>query len=269
MSGIAHEQFTSSRSSIIYACLAVERPCLLASPEWLTVPWSLNPSAKGSFQRLLDIVIDLPELLSIPTKLWTAKNPSTDLYQQVFRVNKDFKAKLTELEEWWDMWHLEHEEAYWEVPADYSKLEPSHTPTRWSTVYEFTDVLVANDFATYHAIKVLILGLSRYIDSLEPSVKKAHLLSMAKSSQRSGIEICRVVDYHLRDEHRGGGGLLLLFPFRLAWKALGGDTPEGRWLEDVITNTTSGLSGEWTGASSLIFGYYQPRNGLEEIRVLD
>ena len=258
MAGIPHVRFENCRSSIIYACLAADRPCLLAAPEWTTVPWSLDPDQKSLHQRLLDILVDLPQLLRAPTKLWSTKDPPPELFGEVIKTNKELKAKITQLEEWWSVWCEEHPHSYWEVAANFVGLDPDCTPTAWSTEYEFQDLLTAHEFSVFQATKALIIGTSRAIDSLEPNVHSAHLASMAKQARRAALEICRSISYHLRPEHRSGGTILSLFPYRIAWRAYGDtSTNEGRWLQHIVEGVSTGMSGEWSGASGLVRGYYE------------
>ncbi|KZF19234.1 hypothetical protein L228DRAFT_286088 [Xylona heveae TC161] len=57
----------------------------------------------------------------------------------------------------------------------------------------------------------------------------------------AAIEVCRGVHYHLLDHQRSAGELFLLFPLRMAWKALGkSTTPQGRWCENMLRCMVTG-----------------------------
>ncbi|CAG9986769.1 unnamed protein product [Clonostachys byssicola] len=60
--GDAHRLFVDGRFHLIFSALAARKPTPLASPEWLTVPWTKH--SKTSRDLLLDILASLTEIIS-------------------------------------------------------------------------------------------------------------------------------------------------------------------------------------------------------------
>lgn len=131
---------------------------------------------------------------------------------------------------------------------------PTYTPQswfgeidelRWKTVWHFSSPYIANTYRTFHCLIIIAL---RMVSNLEtsgllsvehPCVDGSHQIYAA------AIEMCRCVDYHLMESHKGAGSLFILVPSRAAWKTLGETTPEGQWLMGVVEDISSGDRGRW------------------------
>jgi hypothetical protein len=259
-----YEQF---RQPIIFACLAAEKTCLLATKEWCTVPWSLQPERKSMLQKLMDIIVHVPPLMRTTTYYWRQISPTEEDNAALRDAGRQFKVALDGLDKWLDEFQLKHSSDYWTIPRQVNTIDPESRPTSWRTNYSFRTMNIAEAFIYYHAIRVLCLGVARGIDAINPSASPPRLAAMAAEARACAIEICRTIDYHLNPQRDGAGSVLVIFPLRMVWKALGGNTSEGAWVREIAALIAEGVKGgRWAGLPLLIFGEYDISNGLLGIR---
>ena len=181
-------------------------------------------------------------------------------------INKGVRLLQT-LREWRQRWDDENPDAYFETMP--SALEKHNLTSLWPTVYHFASLQIANSFALYNAVLVIILSLvhalggtdsistemyppnnpagSNFTPSFIPNqsqvtaysslpVPTAQGPAQGSPEMAAAVEICRSVDYIIvRLEAGAVGFTALLMPMRVAWQVLGRNhSVEGQWLERAI-----------------------------------
>lgn len=234
------------------------------------MPWSLQPENKAPLQKLMDILIHFPPWIKSCTRFWTQAFPSESDMNGILEAQRGLRVSRELLDTWWEAFQAERGNEWWETPMPASMLEETDSgympPAPWKTHYHFKSLKTAHSFIYYHATRVLCVGVLRGIEALDLNVDPAHVARMAAESRASAMEICRATDYLLLPRHDGAGSVYLIFPLRLAWKAVGGDTPEGAWLRQVADSIGSGAKGGWAGLPMMLYGDFNIENGLESVR---
>lgn len=103
----------------------------------------------------------------------------------------------------------------------------------WSTDIDCVSLYAANSYAVYNATVLLAIDLA--VQSAGPNDLKpgsGDASQLLTRSRHAAMEICRIIDFHMTHAYGRMSELILVWPIRMAWTALGKDTtPEGRWLE--------------------------------------
>ena len=161
--------FENTRIMIINACMLTMKKCLLAEPEWKTVPWSGGFSEKSDLQLLYDIFVDVPGVMMYlrdpinpGLRLRTECDGDPDL------IYLESSALLEELGKWYQYWFAKE-------CGNFFETEPTFRPANWlgtqedlawTTVWHFAELYTAQSYATYNALLMLLL---QEMNSLENS----------------------------------------------------------------------------------------------------
>ncbi|KAK4508676.1 hypothetical protein PRZ48_002415 [Zasmidium cellare] len=210
--GMVFDLLRQNRFMMILAAMATQSDTFLSMPEWKSMPWKMQSVRKDCMHELLDIVADLPGLK-------TSKQPET--------TARDARAILHRLDTWHRTWDdtLETNLVLSALPSD-----PDY-PSTWAGPITSSNLLAANCFCIYNAAVIMAtdhaLKTSQAKD-LQPG--DASILFHQR--YEAAVGICRALDCHFESNAGTFGGLCVLWPLRMAAKALkGGTAQEKMWLE--------------------------------------
>ncbi|KAK4934330.1 hypothetical protein LTR10_024374 [Elasticomyces elasticus] len=222
---LLHSVFETTRFLIILASLAISKATFLSREEWKTIPWS-GTIAKPYGQTLVDVSADLP---NIKEQLQACPG-SPELPPAVLDI-------LTRLSNWRKQWDLLPESQTVCVSA----VDASDRQDLFGSDLHYTSILAATYVCLYDAAVIQAAeALSSIPLSNVPTpltdMSEADFAHVRKLSREAAVEICRSIQYQLSAAHPMMGQFVVLYPLRMAWKALGGSlTKEGKWVEDMLT----------------------------------
>lgn len=209
--------FRGNRLYITLSSLATSQSTFLAQEEWKERPWKLASVAKNSGDTLLDLLVDLPELIE---RQQTSTRVST--------ITSAALEVLDKLEQWWNDWKCLPSSRMYEVEVQ----DPEGLKT-WKTEISCVSLYAGNTYAMYNATVILAIDtavLSAGPEDFRPGSGEASQLLIR--IRHAAMEVCRIIDFHLTHPCGRMSELILVWPIRMAWMALGKDsTPEGKWLE--------------------------------------
>lgn len=119
------------RPSAVATAVLNRRPIFCSDPEWLSIPWQKYP--KSQFDKLLDIMLQIPALLQRVDHLSLSLEPSLDLVQDLLEACLLVRSQL---EQWQNSIHQIPEATFW--------ISPDQTTTE----FPFTDVFAFRDGCT-------------------------------------------------------------------------------------------------------------------------
>lgn len=221
---LLHSVFETTRFLIILASLVVTKSTFLAREEWKTIPWSGN-IPKSCSHAMIDIAADIP---TVKEQLHT--NPdSPELPSAVLDI-------LTRMLSWRKQWDL--------LPDSQTVCISSSEVTEgdlFGSDLHYANLQAAIYTCTYDAawiqaaeiLSAIPLSSTRTALTDMSEADFAHIQAM---SREAAIEICRSIQYQLSNTNPMTAQFMVLYPLRMAWKALGGSlTKEGKWIEDILT----------------------------------
>lgn len=212
------DMFRSNRFYIILASLATSTSTFLGDADWKEKPWKLASVTKQSGDTLLDLLVELPALVE-------RKQKQID----VSTIASEALVILDKLEGWWKGWECLPSSRMIEVEA---QNDPSGLKT-WNTEISCVSLYAANSYAIYNATVILAIDTavqSAGAEDFKPGSGDASQLLF--KTRHAALEICRIIDFHLSHPNGRMSELILIWPIRMAWMALGkGTTSEGKWLE--------------------------------------
>ena len=224
--GLAHDIFANSRFLIILASLSVSKRTFLSQLAWKTIPWCTHSQSKCHMHSLLDILADLPGL----KEEFNHESDSFNLEEKSLTI-------YSNLLHWRRAWDRVPEGVITtalgkdSIPLEFAAFGPA---------LNFTSLMAANCVCIYDAtliqtVELLSLSLSRQQNCGLPATKVSHYNQALSVSNAAAIEICRSVAFQISGTTSMSGQFLVLFPLRMAWKALGGSLSiEGQWIEQVL-----------------------------------
>jgi hypothetical protein len=210
--------FRGNRFYIILASLATSTPTFLAHEEWKERPWKLAAVGTNSGDTLLDLLVDLPDLVA-------RQHGNT----HVETITKEAMVILGKLEQWWNDWRSLPSSRMTEVAVK----DNSEGLKTWETEIDCVSLYAANSYAVYNAIVILAISTAiQSAGSTDFQTGSGEASQLLIRSRSAALEICRIIDFHMTHRYGRMSELILIWPIRMAWMALGKDaTPEGRWLE--------------------------------------
>jgi hypothetical protein len=246
--------FQSSRPSVIFAAILLHKPTILSDTRWKTIPWDDDPSQKDTFQYLVDILADSPQLFVLRDQMYASKLTEESQFLNC-ELQERTRSLLEQLETWKSSWDATQGDYYSETPVPSTTpalISPNGTPISfWTTNLQFNTLRQANAITTYNASIILLLKILQEVTL--PNALPSTAAQLAEKMYAAGIEICRSTEYHLQIMREGLGGFHLLFPLRMAWDAVGKFEPAiGVWLADVLRNIQSGTVGRWAIAGYIL-----------------
>ena len=164
------------------------------------------------------------------------------------------QAKVDELRAWKTTWDIKEPSCCMEVtPSSEPPLcnSAGGLPIKaWKTEYSFKSVYHCVTIAMYHSIRIHLHRMMKGHDEEADAITAQTALA---ETFTSGIEICRLISYHLEMARRGEGSFAMMFPLRMAWEAVHEQEENvGKWLQNVLQDIATGPTGRWAVAGSLL-----------------
>lgn len=231
-----------NRVTIALECLIRSKRCFLEHPDWKTIPWALDPESKTTILYLHDQLCDIPGLMEDAATLQTTPlNSDGRVYEQLI-LSQKILVHLRILYEWRSSWAKQNPNSWHEVPSQYPKNERISP-----TVFQFKDLIIANEVIIYNAILLLLhrLGHQTFGPNFDASISALDLPTdhdygalyapgSAPNVQQIGMEICRSVEYLLSEVRVNAGAFFLLFPLTIACQVYEPCSREAEWLGGIM-----------------------------------
>ena len=258
-----HHYFEHCRALIIFAALKAHQPIFLSQPEWKTIPFSARPEGKHSIELLFDIMSDCPQLWFWHDQIeasaageWTAATAPLRAH-----LLTEASALLGQAHQWryaFDEGHLACR-----IEVAHSPLSGSSGPISdrlelsWNTIFQYSSMSIANTVCFYDGIHIQLLWfiINHTLagsENLQPN-ETTMLVQLSEHMRTSAIDICKSVSFHLLEKNDSAGGLFLLFPLLMAWRAFDNLDMEQelRWVKTTIAGIGGGEKAQWAIASTL------------------
>ena len=258
--------FEAARPIIAIKAITDCKRTFLDRTEWLTLPWAQDPDQKSTMNLLIDIFCIIPGLLedskslhsntSFVWDLTTPTSPSTASATQFEQDPRlvDLRRRTQEcyikLQKWKEDWDRAYPNAVQSV--DMSVFPPSDLkfPIEiFEYAITFPNFLRANEFQLYNTVIFFLSSLMLSVPSLssDDRITSPSVSDLLSQRWDAASDICRAVPYDLMFEMHGcGGAYLLLFPLLTNLRLFGAESPEGRWIRQVLEGIRNkwGLEGE-------------------------
>jgi len=243
--------FEKSRSNMIFSALLSRERTVFSTSEWKYVPWRFFPGRIDSMKTLQDVLADCTDLFYIRGTM-QREISMTDI-RMAEKFNEQACNIITELESWKDAWASSPAYIHTEVPvSDTSRsgVTRQRAIPPWSSILRYKSFYHANVIVLYHGIKILV-------HMAVQETRAAMGLGMDENTgdiiHEAGLTICRSVDYHLDAIWGSAGSLIILFPLRMALKAVGNsDLGINAWLRETLASIASGSAGRWNYAQHIL-----------------
>lgn len=256
--------FESARPIIVIKAITDCKRTFLDQESWLTLPWAHDPNQKSSMNYLIDIFCTIPGLLEDSKSLhpsnsfvWdytTPTSPSTDLAANQDPRLADFRQRTQKcyikLQKWKEDWDKAFPSAIQPVNMSYFQRSELNFPIDiFEHAINFPNFLRANEYQLYNTVVFFLSSLMLSVPSLSSNDRTMSPSVSDLLGQRwdAAYDICRAVPYDLMFEKHGcGGAYLLLFPLLTNLRLFGADSPEGKWIKQVLAGIRNkwGLEGE-------------------------
>ncbi|KAL9066076.1 MAG: hypothetical protein Q9161_007801 [Pseudevernia consocians] len=256
--------FEAARPIIVIKAITDCQRTFLDQEDWLTLPWALDPDQKSSMNQLIDIFCVIPglletskSLLSNTSFLWDftpPTSPSTDSATEqdpeLVHLRQRTQECYVKLQKWKKDWDETYPSAV--QPVNMSFFPPSELkfPIEiFEYAINFPNFLRANEYQLYNTLTFFISGLMLSVPSVpqDDQITSPSVSDLLGQRWEAATNICRAVPYDLMFEKHGcGGAYLLLFPLLTNLRLFGADSPEGRWIRQVLEGIRNkwGLEGE-------------------------
>ena len=193
----------------MYIGIALGHPTAFASEEWCTVPF--EQQAKRPFDRLVDILLQLPGTHLLRNEMRSARQNNDDDYEKICQRVVDKADQLSSrMAGFWDEYgqmlspdyqHARyHETSDFQADAEDWVLEETSPPN-------FDDPFAASIIALHSAGNILANALTWEATSDDPFLNKQAIVIYAES-------ILSAVTYHERTGTSSGGTLAMIFPMK-------------------------------------------------------
>lgn len=238
------------RPIMILGAFFTQRPSAMCREEWkaTTLPldritrpdWFSISDESPDLSFLTDVLAQLPALFRDRTKLLQRREKTIYPQKLETQVWTKIVQLLHSLQTWKRRWDGDHPSQIHSIA-----LAAGVSRCRWSTVFEFEHVQIANAFAVYHATVILLTSVPLTLRKagLQPPFTNARSTSFDESRLIADIEtsadsICRSLEHHVqlllssptqRDFH-------VFFPAHVARRSLinMGRLPQLEWLDDAL-----------------------------------
>ena len=203
--------------------------------------------------RLIDIYVDLPELKEEALAMDSDVKPNN----VVVLLNRGLEIMLR-LQEW----NRERSQLpQSQVNFVQSTINYPDTPNPFDTCFEYTSFRAAQIASLHNAAilqtaEIVLTVCKAACNVVNQSDMLGHidLHGLRSSSRNAAIHICRSIQFQIRQNNGAIGPLHVLFPMRMAYKALGqSSTPGGKWLKRLLIDM-SGFAGWAVTNPSVILG---------------
>ena len=258
--------FEAARPIIVIKAITDCKQTFLDQEDWLTLPWAQDPDQKSSMNQLIDIFCIIPGLLKFSKSLksntsfvWDFNAPTSSSTDSATGQDQDpehvnFGRRTQEcyvkLQTWKEDWDRTYPSAV--KPVNMSFFPPSDLkfPMEiFGYAITFPTFLRANEYQLYNTLIFFLSSLMLSVPplSLDDPTTLPSVSDLLGQRWEAANNICRAVPYDLEFEKHGcGGAYLLLFPLLTNLRLFGADSPEGRWIKQVLEGIRNkwGLEGE-------------------------
>jgi hypothetical protein len=150
-----------NRLTICLSYLLKRKRCFLEQPDWVSVPWALDPSSKTPLLRLQDILCAMPGLVEDATNLKLPQIRSNRLKLMRESLSERIFKHLHSLYEWRALWETENPSSCYELAPinNFPKALGISIDPIFSNVIHFSNLTCAHEIALYNAILILLLRL--------------------------------------------------------------------------------------------------------------
>ncbi len=243
-------------------------------------------ASKSAADLLLDIFADLPGLMeqrerererARKRKQGRGHERRCDEAEDLYDLRTKASKVLNDLLAWRRVWDSSPEgQITTKDSAAVLSSRRAASPSQFfdSTVLSFTSTHAATYTCLYDA--ALILAIELFLTSTTPGVSQAFPppptppsssssssrlfeekeedddARMRSLSRTAAVEICRSIPFQLSRTSSLTGQFLVLYPLRMAWKALGGmraggttTTTEARWVQDLLDEFGKDPRNQW------------------------
>lgn len=235
MFGIEHTCFTEFRPYWVCMAVVTRSPSFLAREEWKVIPWAAGTSTKEILHYLLDIVADIPEVLSQFDKFMAGINSGVILPAEITTRQAILWREVTEIDnrllQWKKEWVDDDPDAQpTEVTDQGDENFPVFQCRNMATMEVITpktlvypNLRVAQVMCIWYAVRIVL-----FTADTRPTgaITRQDLYAYA-------CGICRSLEYYVRTLP---GSLIgrLAFPCRAAYDALPERNVERRFLVEVF-----------------------------------
>jgi hypothetical protein len=244
--------FEKSRANMIFSAMLLRKPTLLSTPEWKDVPWRLHPNRIDAMKTLHDILADCADLFYLREAVHEGE-PSTVDTQTVDELLEKVCTIISELDGWKATWANSAAYRSTEVPvSDMAQSRGSEQLVKppWTSVLRYESFNVANVMVLYYG---MIIMIHTVVQEMRTELGLQQLGNTTNIIHEAGLTICRSADYHLDVGWASTGSLLLLFPLRMAVKAVGNSDPAiNAWLKEILESIANGSAGRWHYAQHIL-----------------
>jgi hypothetical protein len=222
----------------IMAAIACRSPTFLASTEWKTIPWSLNPSSKDYQQLLLDHFADIPALLAQFDTLARVEAKSA-AYSQVEDRRSIFCSLLTGLDCNLRQWKREHLDPRGRPSEVARRMNGPHKVQALVPIFQCRDMSSGEPatptLITYPDPDSAIAFCLYYSALLVVSLFDIRTEGMIQSHDQYSLAcvICRSMEYIVQTFH-GDVIMFAMFGLRVAYDTFPEGSFEKQWVKDVF-----------------------------------
>lgn len=257
--------FEAARPIIVIKAITDCKRTFLDREAWLTLPWAQDPSQKSTMNHLIDIFCIIPGLLEDSKSLhsgnsfvWDFTTPSSSPTgssveghdPRLADLRQRTQACYAKLQTWKKDWDRSYPSAVQPVKMSYFPPSDLKFPIHiFEHAITFPNFLRANEYQLYNTVVFFLSSLMLSVPSLSPDDRTTSPSVTDLLGQRwdAANNICRAVPYDLMFEKHGcSGAYLLLFPLLTNLRLFGAESPEGKWIRQVLAGIRNkwGLEGE-------------------------
>ncbi|OIW22966.1 hypothetical protein CONLIGDRAFT_145590 [Coniochaeta ligniaria NRRL 30616] len=148
-SGLAHSVFKVLRIHAVFNGIVKREKSFLADAEWVDGPWP-QPDSKPPFERLIDILLGLPDLSAQRHAQWTTQNPLGVLSGALASVRSGTIMEAG-LEKWFDSFKATVPGALYhpELSKFDSAVDSPDTGRIFPVAFQFPAFVIANNLVYY------------------------------------------------------------------------------------------------------------------------
>ena len=252
----------------------------LADPEWCNIPWSTKASDKAPFDKLVDILLVIPNLSAQRQALQRMADPQAFLYNALATISDGQKIESL-LEEWFNDFKASVDGPLYhpELSTIKSKADSHELGKLFPVAFHFPTFLVGQNLVYYWVALMNVHAhfcftyetIARFLSTLE-AMDRDHLPCICQDVTRSPIclqhfnmgllpaldyreewprtvayNICQSVEHFLLRKTRGFGHVSALPALALVkgfWKHTPGDwSREMAWVDDMLDRIRASGSG--------------------------
>ncbi|OJJ50383.1 hypothetical protein ASPZODRAFT_2117719 [Penicilliopsis zonata CBS 506.65] len=235
MYGVEHSLFVEMRPYWVAGSFFTRKPTFFARPEWKTIPWSANTTAKDLLHYLLDLAVEIPGLMAQYDEVQAAERSGAWSTVELTAKRATLWNAVTGLTQQYVQWKKD-----W---VDMSPDGPPRETTgsqgegffpvfqcrnlRTGALYQpstflYPNLRLAQSMCLYYTTRLVLSSVDNRPDGVRPPEQYA-----------LACDICRSLEWYIR---KAPGNMInrLAFTVRVAWEAFTPGGPERGYLTEVL-----------------------------------